>query len=33
MLDRDNNFYLIHLSILITYLLGSEWILYEEVTC
>ena len=33
MLDQDNNFYLIHLSILITYLLDSEWILSGEDTC
>ena len=33
MLDQDNNFNLIHLSILITCLLDSEWILKGEVTC
>ena len=33
MLDQDNNLYLIHLSILITCLLDSEWILLGEVTC
>ena len=31
-LDQDNNFHLIHLSILITLLLDSGWILWEEVT-
>ena len=32
MLDQDNNFYLINLSILITCLLASAWILLGEVT-
>ena len=26
-LDQDNNFYLVHLSILITCLLNNEWII------
>ena len=33
MLDQDNNFYLIHLSFLITCLLNNEWIMWEEFTC
>ena len=33
MLDQDNNFYLISLSILITCLLDNVWILQGEVTC
>ena len=32
-LDQDNNFYLIHLSILITCLLNNEWIIQGEFTC
>ena len=32
-LDQDNNFYLISLSILITCLLDNLWILLGEVTC
>ena len=31
-LDQDNNLYLISFSILIAFLLDSEWILWEEVT-
>ena len=31
--DQDNNFYLISLSILITFLLDNVWILKGEVTC
>lgn len=30
--DQDNNLYLISFSILIAFLLDSEWILWEEVT-
>ena len=33
MLDQNNNFYLISLSILITCLLDNIWILLGEVTC
>ena len=33
MLDQDNNFYMISLSILITCLSGNVWILKREVTC
>ena len=33
MLDQDNNFYLISLSILITCLLDKVWILLGEVPC
>ena len=33
MLDQDNNFYLVHLSILFTCLLDSAWMLLGEVTC
>ena len=33
MLDQDNNFYLVHLSILFTCLLESAWMLLGEVTC
>ena len=32
MLDQDDNFYLICLSILITCLLDNEWMLWGEVT-
>ena len=32
MLDQDNNFYLISLSILVTFFLDNVWILLEEVT-
>ena len=33
MLDQDNNFYLIRLSILITFLLENVQLLKEEVRC
>ena len=33
MLDQDSNFYLIHLSLLITCLLNNVWVLLGEVTC
>ena len=33
MLDRDNNFYLIHLITLITCFLDSGWILKGEIAC
>ena len=33
MLDQNNNFYLISLSILITCLLDNVWILLGEVPC
>ena len=33
MLNQENNFYLISLSILITCLLGNVWILKEKVKC
>ena len=33
MLDQVDNFYLISLSILITFLVGDAWILLGEVTC
>ena len=32
-LDKDNNFYLMSLSILITCLLDIVWIYWGEVTC
>ena len=32
-LDQDNNFYLICLSFLITFLLDNVWILQGEATC
>lgn len=33
MLGQDNNFYLIHLSTLITCLLDNGWMLLGEVIC
>ena len=33
MLDRDNNFYLIHLNTLVTSFLDGRWKLKGEVTC
>ena len=32
-LDQNNNFYLMSLSILVTCLLGNVWILKGEVVC
>ena len=33
MTDQDNYFYLISLSVLITFLMDNVWMLWGEVTC